>query len=171
MIRAAGEDLDEAPEHDEASVAVGEEPSGGNDLLQVGAGVDVALDGVVAAPEVFDEIAIDPARMGEELADGAALAEAQTPQVRRCGCVELDQALVDELHGQRGREELGDRADLEEAVRCGLDAGFEVEDTEGELSDAFAVVDPECGPGDAQGLSTAAKDLPDFSRRRFIHRA
>jgi hypothetical protein len=72
----------------------------------------------------------------QEVAEGAAFAEPQARQVLRRRGIEVDQAVVDELHLEGCREELDDGADLKEAVNGGLYARFDVEDTESELPTA-----------------------------------
>ena len=85
--------------------------------------------------------------MRQEIADGAALAEPQARQALRRRGIEVDQAVVDELHLEGCREELDDGADLKEAVNGGLHARFDVEDTESELPTATGLATPNVAPG------------------------
>ncbi|MBG9885470.1 hypothetical protein ABE10_02480, partial [Bacillus toyonensis] len=82
---------------------------------------------------VGEHVAVDPARVAEEMSHrhrgGDVLVRgAELGDIVRDRCVEVEESAVDERHHRRRRPHLADRADLEDGVVGGLDAGAHVED-------------------------------------------
>ncbi len=134
----AGQLLQHAPGDAEAGVAVGLGDAQGMVLGQVGAGFDVLLHAVVAAPGVEEQVAVDAAGVGEQMPDRHLLGDLgvghlELGQHFKHRRVEGEPALLDLLHDQGGGVDLGDRADLEERVGGDVDAGGLVQGAGGEL--------------------------------------
>ena len=70
LERLAGHDLDDAPENRVAAVAIAPGLAGVGDLREVGAPVDVPRERVVAAAGIGEVVAVEAARVGEEVAEG-----------------------------------------------------------------------------------------------------
>jgi hypothetical protein len=128
LPRAVVEHLDDAAEHDEPAVAVGVRRTGIERAVQPGQQGDVPLEAVVAAPGVVEDVAVEPAAVGEQVADGhqggrIVAADAYAGEQVGDRVVVREPALLDQL-GRHGRGPgLGDRPDLEDAVGGRAHAG------------------------------------------------
>jgi hypothetical protein len=86
-----------------------------------GVGEDVALE----AGGVVEQVT------GRDDRGGRLVGDAELGEVGADRHVEVDQSLVDQLHHQRARPELGDRPDLEHRVGRGFDARGQVQQAGG----------------------------------------
>jgi hypothetical protein len=128
-----GQLFDDPPGDHEPRVAVGPrgpERMGLRCLAQSG---DEPLQAVVAAARVGEQVTVDAAGVGEQvphghLLGGPAIRERELGQHVADRGIQVEPALLDQLHHQRGGEHLGDRADLEQRVGGRLDAGRLAED-------------------------------------------
>ena len=129
----------------------------------------VLLETVVASTGVGEDVAVDAARVREQVTHrhrlgNLGLREPQFGHHVPDRSVEIELALVDELHGDGRRPHLRHRADLEDRVRSRLDAGLLVQQSRGEL-DALVVApgpyahDPERGARDAVARSQLVEAL------------
>ncbi len=146
------EHLDEAAEDAEADVVVGEELARGEQLRQRGDHADVLLDGVLAATGVGEDIALEAALVAEELAGrdargGDLVGEGELGQVGADRKVQVEQAVVDELHDERRRPDLRDGTDLEDGVGRRLDLGGGAEQAAGGVDDLAVLEDGDDGAG------------------------
>ena len=73
VVRLAPEDLDEAAEHDERGVVVGEGLARREELGEVGERGDVLLDGVLAAAGVGEDVALEAGGVRQQVASGECL--------------------------------------------------------------------------------------------------
>ena len=124
----AVEHLDDPAEHDEAAVAVRVGRAGREDPRGLAERDDVALDAVVPAARVGEDVPVDAAGVRKQVADphfgrGVVAAEPDAGQDLGDRRVKGQPALVDELHDHRGRPHLGDGPDLEQRVGGGLHSG------------------------------------------------
>lgn len=150
--RGAGQHLEQAPGDHEARVAIGPELARSMDEADVAKGVDVALDGVVSPTEPLEVVALYSACMGEQmpggdLAGGRVVSQAEARQVALHRGVEVDGSAVDELHYQRGGEQLRVRADLEDRIRGRLHVGVGVHDPGDEVEQLVPAADGKRGAG------------------------
>ena len=128
----AAQHLDQSSEHAEGGVVVGEQLTGREHLRKLGDVLEVLLDGIVAAAGVGEDVALEPAHVAEEMArgdrrGGCLVGDAEDRKVVAERRVEIEQAVVDELHDERRGPHLRDRADLEDRVRRRLDTGRRAE--------------------------------------------
>ena len=148
-------------------------------LRQLRAALDVPLERVVAAARVGEVVAVDAARVRQEVADRHGfghrlVGHPEAGQIAAHGRVELDPSLVDELHDEGRGPDLGDRADLEQGVGRRLDAGVEVEDSGGRGVDLVAAEDGDRGRRHAVSLAQLLEPVPEHGhlrRRRHGQRA
>ena len=127
------DDLEHAAEDREARVAVRHRRAERMHLRKLRTGLHVPLETVVAATGVGEVVAVDAARVREQVTDRHRLGHLFVghPEARQVAAdrrVELHLSLVDELHRERCGPDLRDRADLEQRIRGRLDAGGEAED-------------------------------------------
>ena len=102
---------------------------------------------------------------------GLRVAEAQVGQILPRQCVKLDAALIDELHDERGREELRDRADLKQRVGRCLNAGAHVDDAARDRAHVVAQHDGERRACDVVSLAPRVEPLlQEFGGRHVRHR-
>jgi hypothetical protein len=94
----------------------------------------------------------------------SAVLEDELRQVALNGRVELDAALVEELHHERGGEDLGDGADLKEGVGRGLHASSLVEDPAGALEEVVTITDGERCAGDLIAFAGLDEDAVDVAK-------
>nr|WP_234359259.1 hypothetical protein [Plantactinospora sp. BC1] len=175
---AAGELLDHPPGEYEAGVAVG--PGGAERVVlgHLAEERDVLLQAVVAATGVGEDVAVDPAGVREQVPHGHPLGHLRIgqPQLRQDGAdrsVEIEPALVDQLHHHGRRPHLGDRADLEHRVGGHLDPGLHVQHAVRRLGQFVRAIlaqpqDSEYGTGDAMPLGEygqPALPVPGVDRR------
>ena len=117
----AGDDLDHATEQREAGVAVRHRRADRMHLPQRRAGRDVLLERIVAATRVGEVVAVDAARMREQMPDrhrpgDALVGDREIGDVATKRRVQLDEPLVDELHDDGRGPHLRDRSDLEQRL-------------------------------------------------------
>ena len=127
----AGDHFDDATEDREAGVAVRHRRPERVGLAERGAGLDVAFEAVIATAEVGEVVAVDPARVRQQVAQGDVLrhprvGDGEVRQVGPHGCVDVDETLVGELHEHRRRPHLALRPDLEDGVGGRLHTGTPV---------------------------------------------
>ena len=98
-------------------------------------------------------------------------------QVAADGLVEVEQALVDQLHHQRCRPELGGRPDLEHRIGRGLDARGQAQQPGGSVDDLAVGQDGERGARDpvlaterGQGLVDPGVDLLKGAHGAIVRR-
>jgi hypothetical protein len=130
--RAAVEHLDDPAEQYPSAVAVGvgaarRERRGGS-VEQA----DVALDAVVAAAGVGEDVTVDPARVGEQVRHRDLVreirgAQPQAGQGLGHGHVQGQQSLLDQLHDHGGGPQLGDRPDLKQGIGADSHPGRAIE--------------------------------------------
>ena len=106
-------------------------------LIELG---DVLFEAIVAASGVGEHVAVDPARVRQQvphrhLLRHLGVGEPELGKHVDDRRVEIELPLVDELHHDRRSPHLGHRADLEHGVRRHLDAGLLVQHTGGRLDD------------------------------------
>ena len=173
---SAGEVLHDPAGEDVPGVAVGERRAERMVLYDVLHARDVALDALVAPPGVGEDVAVDPARVGEEvtrrdlLRDGRVRHPEVGQHLRDRG-VEVERALVDELHDERRRPDLRDRADLEQRIRRHRHVRGRAENTGGRLGDRPVVEHTERRARHAVPVASAPSGAPARRRRRTSPRA
>ena len=131
--RRTTQDLDQPAQHDVAGVAVGHRRAERVVLLEVRARGDVLLHAVVTTAGVEEEVAVDATGVSQQVPGRHGLGhvdvgDLELGQVLDHRLVEVEQALVDELHDQGRGPHLGDRPDLEQRVGRCLDLSADVED-------------------------------------------
>ena len=124
--RLSPEHLHEATEDDEGGVVVGERVARSEELGQLAQRGDVPLECVVAAAGVGEDVALEAGGVREQVPGredlrGLRVADDQLGEVVEERLVEVEEAVVDELHHQRRGPDLGDGADLEHGVGVDLD--------------------------------------------------
>ena len=126
VVRLPAEHLDEPAEDHEAGVVVGPQLARREQLGYVVQHAQELLHAVVAHAGVGEEVALEARSVGQQLPHRDLLGrrlvgQVEVGQVAADRLLQLDPALVDQLHHQRARPELGDRADLEDGVRRRVD--------------------------------------------------
>src|SRR5690606_25571103 len=84
-----------------------------------------------------------------DLRGSAFVGHAELGQVVAQGRVEVEQAVVDELHDEGGGPDLGDRSDLEHAVGSGVDVRRRAQHAGGGVDDLTVLEDGDGGAGNA----------------------
>ena len=139
LVGHPGEHLDDPSEHDVTAVAVRPQSTGCGDQGQVGERRHVSRQAVITAPagEVLVEaVTVDPCGVRQDLPAGqrlrhAGVGEAQVGKVLAHRRIEIETALVDELHDRRCRVRLADRARLEQGLPNDRQTRVEVGDSTG----------------------------------------
>ena len=146
LPRLAAQHLDESAEQAEAHVVVGEELAGREELREARDDVDVLLDRVVAAAGVGEDVALESRLVAQQLTrgdrrGGRLVLELELGQVAADRGVEVEHALVDELHDERRGPDLRDRADLEHRVGASTSTPVDVLRTPAPASMICAVLE------------------------------
>ena len=152
LVDRVPDDLYQPAEDRVSAVAVAPDLAGLADLRQVGDLRDVALQRVVAATGVDEDVAVEAAGVGEQVADrdgvaGVLVADVEVGKVAAHRLVEVDEALVGEHQHQGGGVELADGAREEQGVGGDGRAGADAEHAGGDFGDGVAVENGELGSG------------------------
>ncbi len=140
----SSEDFDDPAQGDESRIAIGKHFAGREELGKSSAGRRVSSNGPISSAEVLEVVTIDAARVGEEVAHGNGrlglrASEPRVGQVLLDWVVQVDRTLINQLHDECRRIDLGDRTDLKKAVGGGGNSGVEVEQAGCALSNVSAV--------------------------------
>jgi hypothetical protein len=170
LVRLNREDLEDATGDVEARVAVRPDLTERGQLRQSGDLAHDPLEGVLAAARVGEVIAEPASGVGEEVAHGDAcrdvgLREPKLGQIAADRGVEVELALLDELHGDRAGHRLRDRADLEQRGRVDVERVLDARGPQPATASAPSCSMPIAAPGTPKRSSDSCAASDSVSNR------